>query len=42
MEDNILEFAELLNIGVIATTILLIATIGLYVYAIKHNPKHEK
>ena len=31
-----------MNIGVIATTILLIATIGLYIYAIKHKPHHEK
>jgi len=31
-----------MNIGVIATTILLVATIGLYVYAIKHKPHHDK
>jgi len=30
-----------MNIGVIATTILLVATIGLYIYAIKHKPKQK-
>jgi len=31
-----------MSIGVIATTILLILAFGMYAYAIKHKPKHEK
>jgi len=30
-----------MNIGVIATTILLIFSIGLYIYAINHKPQHD-
>ncbi len=29
-----------MNIGVIITTIFLILTIGLYIYAKKHKPMH--
>ena len=31
-----------MNIGVIATTILLILAFGLYFYAIKNKPPHKK
>jgi len=31
-----------MNIGVIATTILLILAFGMYFYATKHKPQHEK
>jgi len=31
-----------MNIGVIATTILLIATIGLYIYAVKQKSHQKK
>jgi len=30
-----------MSVGVIASTILLMATIGLYIYAINHKPHKE-
>ena len=31
-----------MNIGVIATTILLILAFGMYFYVVKHKPQNEK